>query len=68
MCAFLFDDILPIIHCNRLWKLLDLPFCNFPNCWIQSSTMYCQRCTMQGSEPTVTWLKQDTFGEWRLKF
>src|SRR5882762_7950367 len=29
-----------VICCNRLQKVLDLPFCNLPNCQIQSLTMY----------------------------
>ena len=33
MYAFLFEDIPPIIHCNRPQKVLHLPFCNLPNCW-----------------------------------
>ena len=38
MSAFLSGDIVPIIHCNRLQRVLDLPFCNLPNCQIQSPT------------------------------
>jgi len=40
MSAFSSGEILPIICCNRLQKVLDLPFCNFLDCWIQSLTMY----------------------------
>ena len=28
MSAFLFEDILPIIRCNSMQKVLDWPFCN----------------------------------------
>ena len=29
MSQFLFEDILPIIRCNSMQKVLDWPFCNF---------------------------------------
>ena len=32
MSAFLFKDILPIIHCNSMQKVLDWPFCNLWQC------------------------------------
>ena len=70
MFEFLFEDILPIIHCNSMQKVLDRPFCNLwqhaepPNSKSDDSLPKKFHVAFRWNRNKNTFC---TFMEWRMK-